>query len=163
MKNNTLIFARIVAYLVGFVAFAVLTILLPELAREEAAGKLNPPVTWPFFVLAYILATPFFIAIYQTLQLLKLIDKNKAFSHDSIKALQNIKTCAISFSILIFLITVFGVSFLRAINPTEDAPPFFMMGSILTFISIIVTVFVALLKKILTDAVHMKSENDLIV
>lgn len=71
--------------------------------------------------------------------------------------------CAIIFSVLIFITFIGGGMLLRFMNPEEDAPPFFMFGFILTFISIVFAVFVAVLQKLLADAVTLKSENDLII
>ena len=164
MKQGSTIFARAVIYLVGIAALAVLIILLPELAREEAVGKpFNPFVTFGFFAVAYLLSVPFFVGLYQAHKLLQYIDKNKAFSHQSIKALQNIKICAIVFSVLIIFAVVAGIIIARSIDPREDVTFMVPLGFMFTFVSAVIAVFVAVLQKLLTDAVAMKSENDLIV
>lgn len=170
MKKRSLVtissattFARGVVYLAAIAAIAVLTILLPELAREEAAGKANPPITWPFFVAAFILAAPFFIALFQTHKLLQNIDEHKAFSIASVRLIENIKKCAMVFSVLVCVTIIGGAMLLRLTNPAEDAPPFFLFGFVLTFVSGVITAFLAVLQKLLAEAVEMKSENDLIV
>ncbi len=164
MTKGKTTFARAVVYVFGAAALAVCFILLPELAREEGVGKpFNPYLTYGFFTTAYILATPFFIALYQIHKLLGYIDKNKTFSQQSIRALQNVKWCAILFSIMVMVATISWISILRSMDPTEDMPPFFMLGFILMSISIIIAVFVAVLQKLVADAIEMKSENDLIV
>jgi hypothetical protein len=158
------LFARGVVYLVGFAALAVCTILLPELVREESIGKpVNLYLTYSLLGSAYVMALPFFIALYQTLKFLTYIDRNMAFSNRSIKALQNIKTCAIVFSMLVVVAVGVGVSLSRSMNPTEDVTPFIAIGFILTFVSSVIAIFVAVLQKLLTEAVALKSENDLIV
>ena len=161
MKKNSTIFARLVLYLVGIAALAVCVILLPELAREESAGKSD--VTIPFLTVSYILATPFFVALYQSHKLLNYIDRNKAFSAESIRALKNIKICAIVFGVLIVLGVITLLSVARIVNPKEDVTGFATLGFIFTFISSVIAVFVAVLQRLLADAVIMKSENDLIV
>jgi len=164
MKRGGTLFAKIVVILITIAALTLCLILLPELAREEMVGKpKSADITLPFLTTAYILATPFFIALFQSFKLLQLIDKNKAFSEESIKVLRNIKMCAIIFSVLIFITFIGGGMLLRFMNPEEDAPPFFMFGLVLTFISIVFAVFVAVLQKLLADAVALKSENDLII
>lgn len=164
MKKGTTLFARVVVYLVGLAALAVCFILLPELAREEMVGKpASSDITFSFLAVSYILATPFFIALYQAIKLLQYIDTNYAFSEKSLKALQNIKICALVFSVLVAIIIIGGASILRIMHPEEDAPPFFMLGFILIFVSGVIAIFVALLQKLLTEAISLKSENDLIV
>jgi hypothetical protein len=160
--SGSTLFARVVLYLVGTAALAVLFILLPELAREEAVGK-PTDLTVPFLAVASVLATPFFVALYQTHQLLHLIDKNQAFSNRSINALRNIKICAIAFSLLIIITVIAGISISRMADPGEDVTFMVTFGIIFTFVSSVIAVFVAVLQKLLTDAVALKSENDLIV
>ncbi len=164
MKHSTTLFAKIVVLLVGLAALTVCLILLPELAREEMVGKpKSADITLPFLAVSYILATPFFVALFQTFKLLQRIDKHKAFTHESITILQNIKICAIIFGILVIIIIIGGAFLLRIMHPEEDAPPFFMLGFVLTFVSGILAVFVAVLQKLLIEAISLKSENDLIV
>jgi len=147
-------------------AFAVITvcaILLPELAREEAVGKANPPSATPFLIGAWFLSTPIFIALHQTLKLLNYIDKNMAFSQASVNALQNIKFCALIFSLLIVAGAISVVVLARVNDPTEDITPVFTIGFIITFASGVIVTFVAVLQRLLHDAITIKSENDLIV
>lgn len=164
IKSGLTTFARIVIFLVGIAALSVCTILLPELAREEAVGKpVNLYVTYGFLAGAYILATPFFVALYQTLKLLNYIEGNKAFSHQSIRTLQNIKKCTIAFSVLVVIAVIVGLSISRIMDPKEDVTFMVTFGLILTSLSGVITAFIAVLQKLLVDAVSMKSENDLIV
>lgn len=155
--------ARSAIYLMGFAIVSIQTIFLPELAREEAAGKVNPPVTYPFFVGAWILSLPVFIALYQILKLTQYIDEQTAFSEQSVTALQTIKYCAIAFSILVVLAAITTVVSVRITAPTEDTPPILLLGTILAGTSSVIATFVAVLQRLLHDAIDMKSENDLIV
>lgn len=164
MKKVTTRFARGVVYLTGFAALAVCFILLPELAREDLVERPTELLLVATYIgTAYLLATPFFIALYQTHKLLRTIDENKVFSNQSIKILQIIKMCAIAFSVIIAVVAIGGVSWLRIMNPQEDAPPFIMLGFVLTLVSSVIAVFVAVLQKLVAEAITLKSENDLIV
>ena len=58
----------------------------------------------------YVSVIPFFVALYQAFKLLSYIDKNQAFSELSVKALKNIKYCAITISILYVVIMPFVLS-----------------------------------------------------
>jgi hypothetical protein len=164
MKKEITTFARGILYLVVLAALAVCFVLLPELAREEAVGKeMNPYMTYLFFAIAYIIATPFFIALYQTHKLLKYIDKKKAFSVESIKTLRTIKMCAIAFGIFVVLSVIAGLSIAKHVDPTEEVTFIVTIGFLLTLVASILAIFVAVLQKLLGDAVALKSENDLIV
>ena len=158
------LFARGVVYLVGIAALAICGILLPELVREESVGKpINIYLTYGFLGGAYILSIPFFVALYQTHRLLHYIDKKEFFSQRSIQALQNIKTCALVFIAMIVVAVIAGLSVARSIDPTEDVTFMVTFGFIFVSVSSVITVVVAVLQKLLADAVKLKSENDLIV
>lgn len=163
MKKSLTIVTKGIVYLMGSAVITVCTILLPELAREEAIGKVNPPTALPFLVGAWVLSIPIFIALYQTLKLVSLIDENKAFSNQSVKALQTIKYCSMAFGILIVIGATAAIILTRSADPTEDVTPIFMVGFIFTFVSSVVATFFAVLKRILMDAIKIKSENDLTV
>lgn len=163
-KSGSTMFVRGVVYLVGIAALLVCFVLIPELVREESVGKpINPYLTFAFFVGVYTLSIPFFAALHQTLKLLQYIDKNKAFSDQSIQALQNIKICAIVFSALIVVAVIAVIGLARSVDPREDVTGFVSLGLMFTFVSSVISVFVAVLQKLLADAVALKSENDLIV
>ena len=162
-SKGLIIFARVVVYLVALAAMSVCFVLLPELAREEISGKPHPEVVYTFLACAYILTVPFFIALYQTHKLLGYVDKNKAFSTESIKTLRKIKICALVFTILFVTFAATGIGFIKITTPNEDMAGFGPIAFAFTLVSTIVTVFLALLQKLLTDATQMKTENDLIV
>ncbi len=163
MKRGLTIITRGVVYLMGIAVLSVCAILLPELAREEAVGKANPPTVWPFFIGAWVLSVPIFVALHQTLQLLSYIDGNKAFSHRSVRTLQNIKLCAIALCIMIVIGAITVIVVARIADPREDVMHIVTIGFIFTFASSIVATFAAVLQRLLQDAINIKSENDLIV
>lgn len=164
MKQGLVIFAKGVIFLVGIGALSVCVILLPELTREEAVGKpFNPYVTYGGFGVVYILTIPFFIALYQTFKFLNLIEKGRVFSKKGIEILSNIKSCAIIFSILIVLATIAGITISKSIDPSEDVTFMVPIGITFLIVSAVIAVFVAVLQKLLDQAVELKSENDLII
>jgi hypothetical protein len=137
---------------------------LPELAREDAAeNSTSSYVTYSFLGGAYLLSIPFFVGLFHTHKLLNNIDRNKAFTNQSINALQNIKLCAVVFSGLTIAAMIAGITVARSINPTEDVTFMVPMGLILISVSGVIAVFIAVLQRLLADAVALKSENDLIV
>lgn len=107
----------------------------------------------------YVAAIPFFVALYQAMQLLDYIDKNAAFSEQSAKALINIKYCAIIISGLFAA----GMPYIYTVAERDDAPGVVLMGLIITFASLVVATFAAVLQKLVQNALTIKTENDLTV
>lgn len=163
MKRGLTLITRGIVYLMGIAVFSILAILLPELAREEAVGKVNPPNALPYLIAAWVLSIPIFAALHQTLKLLSYIDENKAFSTRSVKLLQNIKLYAIVFSVMIAASAITVIVAARIMDPREDVTHIVALGFIFTFASSIVATFAAVMQRLLQDAINIKSENDLIV
>lgn len=163
MKRGATIITRGIVYLMGIAVISICAILLPELAREEVVGKVNPPNALPYLIGAWMVTIPIFIALHQTLKLLSYIDTNKAFSHRSVKVLQNIKVCAIVFSIMIVIGAITAIVAVRIAGPREDVTHIVALGFIFSFASSIVATFAAVMQRLLNDAISIKSENDLIV
>lgn len=163
MKKGLLIITKGVIFLLAISVLAVCAILFPELAREESLGKATPPVVYPFLIGAWVLSLPIFYALQQTLKLVSYIDTNMAFSFLSVKALRNIKRSAIVFSILIILGALTVIIMARSADAKEDITHIFTLCFIFTFISSVIATFVAVLQKLLEDAIEMKKENDLII
>jgi len=67
-------------------------------------------------IIMYAAAIPFYTALYQAFKLLNYIDKNQAFSQISVKALMNIKRCAITIQINIRFIAKYK-------NTNRTIPP----------------------------------------
>ena len=73
----------------GFPVLALCIFLVPELAN--IAAKLLPEfafIKYLVFIVFDASAIPFYFALYQAFKLLRYIDKNKAFSELSVKALK---------------------------------------------------------------------------
>lgn len=159
MKRETL-FLKTVVFLMGLPVLALCVFLLPGLS--EYAGKIIPEffyVKYLFLIGMYATAIVFFFALYQTFKLLTYIDQNKAFSELSVSGLKNIKYCAITISILY----VAELPIIYLIADADDAPGLMLIGLIITFASIVIAVFAAVLQKLLKSAIDIKAENDLTV
>jgi hypothetical protein len=107
----------------------------------------------------YATAVPFFVAIYQTLKLLGYIDKNKAFSEASVKALRLIRNCGAIISLMYAL----GLPYIYYAADRDDAPGVMLIGLLFTGAPLVVSVFAAVLQKLLQNAIEIKAENDLTV
>ena len=117
MKQGSTLFLKIAVILIGIPVLALCIFWLPM----NYAAELYPDyayLQYPILIGVYASAIPFFFALYQALKLLSYIDKNKAFSELSVKALKNIKYCAITISIIYAVL----IPFLFPIADADDAP-----------------------------------------
>ena len=159
MKKISIIFLQVVIVLICIVA---LTILIRFPLTEGRAANLDLFSIYfdPFILYVYASSIAFFVALYKAFKLLGYIGQNKLFSPNSVRTLRSIKYCAI---ILCILIVTAGL-YIRIFHSKEDDPAGFLaMCIVITFISIAVATAVAVLERILQNAVDMKSENDLTI
>ncbi|MED4813876.1 DUF2975 domain-containing protein [Bacillus atrophaeus] len=160
MKRGTTLFLKIAVFLIGIPVLALCIFLVPEIANF--AAELYPDIVYiKYLVLINLYASviPFYFALYQAFKLLSYIDKNKAFSELSVRALKNIKYCAITISILF----VMGMPLFYLMAEKDDAPGIILIGLVVIFASMVIAVFAAVLQKLLKEAIDIKSENDLTV
>lgn len=154
MKRGPTFFLRGVIFLVGALVLGVCIFVLPRIIGSVDMGGYDP-----ILMGMYVPAVPFFFALYETIKLLGYIDANTAFSELSVLSLRNIKYSAISIS----TIYAIGMPYIFYVAQKDDAPGVVLIGLIIIFASLVVAVFAAVLQKLLTDALRIKSENDLTV
>ena len=159
MKQVTTLFLKIAVIFIGIPVFALCIFLVPKIGNF--AGELYPDIAYMkslVFIVMYGAAVPFYFALYQAFNLLRYIDENTAFSELSVKALKNIKCCAITISGLYVL----GLPLFHFIAKKVD-PPIGLIGLTIIFASLVIAVFTAILQRLLQEAINIKSENDLTV
>lgn len=163
MKKSSTLFLKAALIFIGLPVLAACLFLLPQIIMEanEAArqGFDLAFVVYGLIVIMYISVVPFYFALYQSFNLLSYIDKNQAFSFNSVKALKKIKICAL-------IITGFyavALPFVYVMAEVDDAPGLVIIGMVLVFAPLVIAVFAAVLQRLLQEAIHIKSENDLTV
>lgn len=156
IKRTSTYFLRSVIFLIGIAVLAICIFGLPVLIRSEMQGDFDYGY---IFLGLYITAIPFFIALYQALRLLRYIDQNKAFSGLSVRALKNIKYCAITISAMFII----GQPYVFYVADRDDAPGLAMLGFVIIGASFVIAAFSGVLEKLLQNAIDIKSENDLTV
>lgn len=158
MNRGSTLFLRLAVFLIGtpILAFGIFGLTwLPN-------NPVNPDyahILYPIVIGMYVSVLPFFVALYQAFKLLSYIDKNQAFSEMSVKALKNIKFCAMIISGLYVII----LPFVFLVAELDDAPGLVIIGMVPVFASMVIAVFAAVLQRLLQEAIDIKSENDLIV
>lgn len=159
MKRETL-FLKIVLFLMALPVIAVCIFVVPPLSQFVA--ELLPEwafLQYVFLIALYGTAVAYFIALYQSMKLLSYIDRNIAFSERSVKALKNIKYCALTIAGLYLLC----LPIILYMAQVDDAPGLGGLGMVITFGALVIAVFAAVLQKLLENAIEIKSENDLTV
>jgi hypothetical protein len=110
---------------------------------------------------AWSLAVPFFIALYQVYKLVKLSETNRIFTTAAVKALRVIKLCAAIDAVLLISGASLGLYLVH--EPNEDAAGPIAVVIFLTFMTAVISTFVAVLQRMLQNAVDIKSENEGII
>lgn len=154
MKRGSTLFLKSVVILLGIGVLALCIFVLPVGIRTDNTGMYGP-----ILLGLYVTAIPFFIALYQTMKLLSYIDKDKAFSDLSVRALKYIKYCGVAISTMFAT----GMPYIFYVADKDDAPGVVALGLVIIFASFVIAVFAAVLQSLLQNAIDIKSENDLTV
>ena len=154
MKKASTFFLRAVVIGMGLVVFGLCVTLLPFGILTDQTG-----IYRPILIGMYIPAIPFFIALYQTMRLLRYVDTDTAFSENSVSALKSIKQCGKFISVFYAL----GMPYIFYAAQQDDAPGVVLIGLVIIFASLSVAVFAAVLQRLLRNAIDIKRENDLTV
>jgi hypothetical protein len=158
MKRGSTLFLKTVIILMALGVLALCIIVLPQGIRSE----LEPAADFDYGLIMigmYVSAIPFFIALYQAFKLLNLIDKNNAFSELAVKALKNIKYCALAISALYAI----GMPYIFTVADRDDAPGVVAIGLIIIGASFVIAMFAGVLQKLLQNVLDIKAENELTV
>ena len=159
MRRETMIL-KIAVIMLGIPVAALSVLLLPWIARDASESSIRMAyVIYGILILMYISVVPFFAALYQGFRLLGYIDSNKAFSELSLKSIQKIRSCAAAISI----IYLFAMPLFYIVAEIDDAPGVILVGMIFVFAPLTVTVFAAILKKLLKNAIDLKNDNELTI
>lgn len=160
MRKKSTIFLRAVCIFIALGMLALAIFAFPQIwlgIPEDYPSVGNAALG--IMIIMYTTVIPFYIGLWQVFRILNLIDREAAFSTESVSALRTIKYC----SAIIGALFVINVPLLVPIADADDAPGLIVLGMIIASIPISFAVFVAVLQRLLRDAVLFKSENDLTV
>jgi hypothetical protein len=154
MKRSFTVFLQVVIVLVGIGALAfVLSAPQRNIGDTFAEKYFNA-----FVAYTYAMAIPFFVALFQAFKLFGLIGRNETFSPGSVRALRNIKYCALAIIGFAAISVVFMIG-----GDQEDRPAGMFMRLLVAFPSVVVATAAAIFERIFQNAAEIKSENDLTV
>ena len=159
VKGSTILL-RMAAGIISLGVLALCVFLLPQVWIHAY----NEYPTYGHAVRAvvavmYVSTIPFYIGIYKGWQILNAIDHGRAFTNRSVVALQTIAYCAG----VISLIYMISLPFFYIWADNDDAPGLMVIGLFLVGMPLIVGTAIELLRRLLVEAVNIKSENDLTV
>jgi Protein of unknown function (DUF2975) len=160
VRKGTTLFLKGALFAIGILVLSLCIFIIPKIGT--LAAELYPDMRYLQGLIVldlFATALPFYVALYQALQLLNYIDASKAFSDLSVRALKKIKYCALIISILY----VFGLPMFYLLAERDDAPGLIVIGLVMIFAALVIAVFAAVLETLLAEAIEMKSEYDLTV
>ena len=158
MKSGATLFLRAVLVLIAIGALAFL-LLEPHFEGRNAHATLFAIYFKdPFLAYAYVAAIPFFVGVYHAFKVLGYAARNTQFSPSAVRSVRTIKYCAIA----LICFVVGGEVFIMS-HDSDDRAGGVFMGVLIFFGSLVVATAMAVLERILQNAVDLKSENDLTV
>jgi hypothetical protein len=146
-------FLKLAISIIG-VLVLILCFWIPELANAFIEN--NPEFLffrYPILAGIYTAAIPFYLALYQALKLLNIIESNNAFSELAVNSLRVIKYCAVA----IVIIYTGEFSFLGIQKLLH--PGVMTMGVTIIFAALTISFFAGVPQELLINALQIKSEN----
>ena len=153
MKRGSTLFLKSVICLMAVAVFYFM-VRFPQTEGRAANLDLISIYADPLIIYGYIASIPFFIALYQAFKLLGYIDTNVIFSKPSVKAMRNIKYCAIA--IIGFIAPILPYILVNGKANNDDPAGAIAMGVIVIFASIIIASAAAIFEKLLQKRVGRK-------
>lgn len=155
------LFLKLTFIVAGLITILVAVFLFPGMATEIVFMAPDQEfLSVLFLVLMYPTAAAFLFALFQALRLMGYIDRGQVFSPSSVKALRLMKIAGTIMTILLY-IGFMPACFLTA--EYEDAPGLVIMAFLFSSIPLVVATFVAILQRLLQEAVAIKDENEFTV
>jgi hypothetical protein len=158
MKFGATVFLRVVLAVIGIGALAFLLVEPHYEGRNAHATLFAIYFNDPFLAYMYVAAIPFFTGLYHAFKVLGHAGRNTEFSPSAVKSVRTIKYCAIA-----LIGFVVGAEAFIMLHDSDDRAGGVFMGGLIFFASIVVATAMAVLERILQNALDMKSENDLTV
>lgn len=159
-SKASVVFLRTSLVAICLAAAAFFFVLLPILWTQIEDGFTDYGYAiYTVFIATFLVAIPFFYGAFNAWRLLDYTNQGKAFSKRSVKALRNIALSAAAISIIYIL----ALPFFYVWGENDDAPGVILIGLILVGAPMVVSVFAALLQRLIAEAVDLKSENELTV
>ena len=158
MNRGSILFLKAVLVLIGIGALALM-LWEPHIEGRNAHATLFEIYFKDLFLAyAYIASISFFVALYQAFKVLGYVGQNQVFSPAAVRALRTIKYCAMA---IIGFVMIGEI--LIILSNSDDRAGGIFMGILIAFPSMVIATAMAVVERVLQNAVDIKSENDLTV
>lgn len=163
MKQGSTFLLKLAVILMGIPPLALMVLLWFEIGRtafkEAADGATLGYIVLAVLFLMAVSLIPYFAALSQSFKLLYYIDESKAFSELSVSALKKIKKNALIISVIYTL----ALPLVAMVAEWDDAPGLIIIGMLPIFAAVVISIFAAVLQRLLREAIEIKTENELTV
>lgn len=163
MKQGSTLLLKMAVILMGIPPLALAILLWFEIGgtafKEAVTGATLGYIVLAILLLMTVSLIPYFAALSQSFKLLYYIDENKAFSELSVAALKKIKKSAL----VISGIYVLALPLVAMVAEWDDAPGLIIIGMLPIFAAVVISIFAAVLERLLKEAIEIKTENELTV
>ena len=159
MQRGSTIFLRLAVLAVGLGVLGLLALLFPNLWHVHDE---YPSYTYAIYIVLFTLyatAIPYFMGLFRAWSVLDMIDAKKAFSLTAVSALRFMSWCSGAISLMYAI----SLPFFYIWADGDDAPGLVVIGMVLTGVPLVVAVCLAVLRRLLHEAILIKNENDLTV
>lgn len=160
-ERSSTLFLRVAIVAIGLVVLGLCALVLPAVYNNWAEEF--PEIsrtTGPILLTLSLTAITFFVALRHGWRILGYIDKRKAFSLPCVRALGIIKKCLL----IIAGLYSSGFPIILYLAELDDAPGLILIyGAIFVAAPVVFAVGIAVLQRLLQNAIAIKSENDLTV
>jgi cytochrome bd-type quinol oxidase subunit 2 len=144
LNRVSTLFLRVVILLVAMTVLLCM-VWFPQIEGRAANMNIISIYTDPLIIYCYIASIPFFAALCQAFKLLGYVDNKKIFSPSAVKAVRNIKYCAIAISGSIIL----GILYIRLFANGDDPTGVTVVGVITAFASVVIATGASVFERIL--------------
>lgn len=151
MKKIFTLFLKIIILLIAIGALAGM-IRFPQTEGRATNLDLISIYKDPFIIYLYIASIPFFTGLYQAFKLLGYHEKNKIFSQASVKAVENIKYCAITF--IGFIAAAIAYIFVISKTTNDDGAGAIVVGLVIILASSVIATAAAVFQKMIRAFSH---------
>lgn len=158
-KQSSTIFLRLSILAIGLAVLFICGLLLPEVRHIQKEFPDVPFAIMSIFATIYITAVPYFYGLYKAWDILGLIDRGKAFTFAVARKLRVIYRCAA----LIGVLYLVNLPAFYVWADATDAPGLMVIGLVLAAVPLVVSVAIAVLQRLLHEAITIKTEHDLTV
>ena len=159
LERGSTLFLRLAIIGIGLAVFGIGVILLPSMWHVVDEYPRYAFAVYVVLTTVYLTTIPYFVGLWKAWKVLGLIDTGKAFTITAVNALAYISRCAA----IIGGLYILSLPWFYIWADQDDAPGLMVIGLLFSTVPIVVSVCIAVLRRLLYEAIVIKDENDLTV